>query len=160
MNNPAVGGGDYIEFKLDGKPYQYVEKIGVTSTALAMTSTPALPLYQISMVAHSAPASQTVNLQLISKTPFKVGKYSYSVSDVTNRPFFLFTYAQNSAYETPVTGIAGEAELTKVESAKGGTVEGTFTLKNIEEYKTATGVRQLLSKDHTLTEGKFRFTVK
>ncbi|RAJ90822.1 hypothetical protein LX87_05451 [Larkinella arboricola] len=155
-----AGGTDFIEFKLDGTLHRLENNVSINTSVVTLSNTPALPLYQLIHVLYSGQLKQQATVHLISSQSIQVKKYEFSSFDVSNRPSFMFLDTPTSGYQTSGPNARGTIEITKLDTLKGGIVEGTFTLSNLDQFTQTNGIYQVLSANHKVTEGKFRATFK
>ncbi len=162
-NSPVViHGTDYIEFKLDGNPVSYNNFL-VTPPALSIgtanySNMPSIPLYKLHglfMSISGTPVS-FVKLDISDSIPITTGQYSFTnFSSVWRKAAFSIGYS-NGTFLFPEQTSVGYIEITRLDSVDEGKCEGTFSFSNLSLIDDD---ENILSGNHTLTEGKFSLTV-
>ena len=90
-----------------------------------------------------------------SDDAYALKTFSYT-SNADYKPLFVFTETSSNGYTSNYNSSC-TLEFTRIETFKGGKVEGVFSFLNVDLIDKDANV---ISSNHTLTDGKFSFTVQ
>ncbi len=150
-----TGNNDYIEFKLNDTLKQIIIDDALSTSAMVKAQTPTPYLFMDFVDGNNG--FRDVLFTQYSNAGITARRYTYA--PVSAQEYFTFSYlvtpTPSSGFKSDLNHTRGFFEISRLDSAVGGKIEGTFAYDSLY-FENRSRVRQ--PGWHRVTEGKFRMT--